>query len=232
MVTKVGTESAIQDLVQNLLSLEHDAIAAHDSPIDKLQDPTAKQRISSFREDHLRHVQKLRKMNSMLHIEAPMEGDAGQMLTAGTGALAGLIGESAVLKSLKTNKDDTVTAYERASSHADAAPESRRLFSVFADDERRHRAWLDRAASARDGLGQVVMFAAIVFSGQGFHVQGFHAIEAADQRPSDRRTIGALPRHAPVWNFRPDKEDNHEAGRIEHRSIHTDRPRLRWPAFF
>jgi rubrerythrin len=62
MVTTVGTESTIQDLVQNLLFLEHDAIAAYDSTIEKLQNPSYKSQVGNFREDHLRHIAELRKM--------------------------------------------------------------------------------------------------------------------------------------------------------------------------
>ena len=40
MVTTVGNESTIQDLVQDLLYLEHDAIAAYDSTIEKLGTPS------------------------------------------------------------------------------------------------------------------------------------------------------------------------------------------------
>jgi rubrerythrin len=82
----------------------------------------------------------------MLHIEAPSEGDSKQMLTTGKVALASLMGDGAVLKAMKTNEDDTVTAYERASAHADAAPESRKFFTDFAADERRHRQWMQQTA--------------------------------------------------------------------------------------
>ena len=51
----------------------------------------------------------------MLRIEAPSEGDSKQMLTTGKVALASLMGDGAILAAMKTNEDDTVTAYERAS---------------------------------------------------------------------------------------------------------------------
>ncbi len=148
MVTTVGNESTIQDLVQDLLYLEHDAIAAYDSTIEKLGTPSYKEQIAQFRNEHLRHVEELRKMASMLRIEAPSEGDSKQMLTTGKVALASLMGDGAILAAMKTNEDDTVTAYERASIHADAEPESRKFFAEFAADERRHREWMERTAAA------------------------------------------------------------------------------------
>ncbi|GGE22947.1 hypothetical protein GCM10011390_47960 [Aureimonas endophytica] len=146
MVTTVGTEATIQDLVQNLLYLEHDAIAAYETTIDRLNNAQYKQQIASFREDHLRHVQELRKMAGMLGIESPTEGDAKQWLTTGKVALAGLMGDGAVLQAMRSNEEDTVAAYERASEHADAAPESRRFFAAFAADERRHREWMNQTS--------------------------------------------------------------------------------------
>ena len=148
MATTIGTESSIQDLVTNLIYLEHDAIAAYDSTIDKLEDPTSKTEISRFRDDHQRHLAELNKMAGMLGIQAPAMGDVKQMLTTGKIALASLMGDSTILGAMKTNEDDTVAAYERASTHADAAPESKKYFADFAADERRHRAWMERAAAA------------------------------------------------------------------------------------
>ena len=47
------------------------------------------------------------------------------VLTKGKVVLGGLIGDNAVLQAMKTNEDDTNTAYERALG-----------------DERRHRDWM------------------------------------------------------------------------------------------
>ena len=46
MVTTVGTETAFSDLVTNLISLEHDAIAAYDSTIERLSDPELATRVA------------------------------------------------------------------------------------------------------------------------------------------------------------------------------------------
>ena len=148
MVTTVGTEGSIEDLVSNLLYLEHDAIAAYESTIDKLRNPSHKERIAEFRSDHLKHVAELERMAGLLKIDAPQSGDMKQLLTTGKIAMASLVGDGAILTAMKTNEDDTVTAYERAARHRDAKPESRRYFEAFAEDERRHRAWMERAAAA------------------------------------------------------------------------------------
>lgn len=149
MVTTVGTESTMDKLVKNLLLLEHDAIAAYDSTIEKLDDAAAKTRIAEFREDHVRHVAGLRAMATALGVEPPTEGDAKEHLTTGKVSLASIVGDGAILRAMKTNEDDTVTAYERASGHAEATPDARDFFEAAAGDERRHRAYMNEAAAAR-----------------------------------------------------------------------------------
>ncbi|WP_102961263.1 DUF2383 domain-containing protein [Mangrovicella endophytica] len=147
MVTTVGTESTVEKLVTNLLYLEHDAIAAYESTIEKLEDPASKSQIAAFREDHLGHVAELKRMASALGAESPSEGDAKEWLTTGKIALASLVGDSAILKAMRTNEDDTVQAYQQASSNSVASAEARQFFQKAMADEQRHRAWMEQASS-------------------------------------------------------------------------------------
>ncbi|KQZ55373.1 hypothetical protein ASD54_07605 [Rhizobium sp. Root149] len=148
MVTMVGNEGNIDKLVKDLLYLEYDAIAAYDSCIERLDDKTLSAKIAEFKQDHLQHVTVLNEMARELGIEAPTEGDIKQMLTTGKIALADLMGDSAILKAMKTNEDDTVTAYERASRHEDAIPQSKAFFMKAHVDELRHRAWMETTAKS------------------------------------------------------------------------------------
>lgn len=146
MATTVGTENSIQDLVRNLILLEHDAIAAYDSTIERLSDATLSQQVAAFRQDHLQHLDVLRQMAAEAGVEAPQEGDMKQMLTTGKIALADLFGDGAILKAMSTNENDTVTAYERASAHPDAIEKSRAFFQKAHADELRHREWMQRTS--------------------------------------------------------------------------------------
>ena len=96
MVTTVGTENTFEDVVRNLLILEHDAIAAYDSTVEKLEDPHSKEQIASFRDDHHEHVRELTRLAGTLGIEAPREGDLKEYLTTGKIALASQIGRAHV----------------------------------------------------------------------------------------------------------------------------------------
>ena len=146
MVTTVGTESTYEKLVTNLLILEHDAIAAYDSTIEKLDDAGKKAKVGEFRTDHASHVEELRRMASALGIEAPTEGDMKQYLTTGKIALANLLGDGAILKAMSTNEIETKMAYDQAAKN-DAAPADAKVFFRKAfDDESRHKAWMDANA--------------------------------------------------------------------------------------
>nr|WP_314093632.1 ferritin-like domain-containing protein [uncultured Shinella sp.] len=148
MVTMVGNESTIDKLVTNLIYLEHDAIAAYASVIERLDDKQLSAQVATFRDDHLQHLQVLKEMAREIGTEAPTEGDMKEMLTTGKIALADLFGDAAILKAMKTNEDDTVTAYERASRHEDAIPQSKAFFLKALNDEQRHREWFETTAKA------------------------------------------------------------------------------------
>lgn len=69
-----------------------------------------------------------------------------QYLTTGKIALADLIGDGAILKAMKTNEDDTVSAYERAARHEGATPASKAFLLTAHQDEEKHRAWMEATA--------------------------------------------------------------------------------------
>ena len=148
MATMFVNESSIEKLVTSLIYLEHDAIAAYDSTIDKLKDEAFKTQVTSFREDHRRHLSTLQEMARQAGAEIPAEGDAKQILTTGKVAMANMFGDSAILKEMKTNEDDTVTAYKRACGLDYALLESKAFFMKALHDEERHRSWFENAAKA------------------------------------------------------------------------------------
>lgn len=148
MVTTVGTESTRAKLVQNLLQLEYDAIAAYDATIERLKDPAHSDRIAEFRGDHARHVEDLRELARQMDVHAPTEGDAKSLLTTGKVAIAKLGGDSAVLSAMKTNEDDTVAAYRHAASNAEADAAMKGIFERALEDELRHRAYMEK-----EGMG-------------------------------------------------------------------------------
>lgn len=148
MATAVGQETDINSLVEDLIILERDAISAYDSTIERLGDAALGSQVAQFRKDHIQHLDVLNEMAAELGIAAPQKGDAKELLTTGKIALAQLLGDRTILKAMKTNEDDTVTAYERATSHPDAVDKSRAFFAKALADEKRHREWMEKAAAS------------------------------------------------------------------------------------
>jgi len=146
MTTLVGNQGDIRALVKDLIYLEHDAIAAYDACIARLDDKELRAQMSVFKQDHLHHLDVLTTMATQLRLEVPTGGDMKQYLTTGKIVLADMLGDSTILYAMKTNEDDTVKAYEQASRHEDAVPASKAFFLGALEDERRHRAWMSTTA--------------------------------------------------------------------------------------
>ena len=143
MVTMVGTEADFLNVLGDLVSLDYDAIAAYDSAISRIGDPPFKHQLQQFREDHQRHTIELGSIISQLGGTPPSSGGAKSMLTQGKVVLGGLIGDRAILVAMKTNEDDTNTAYERAVAHERKHQSADEVLRRGLADERRHRAWIE-----------------------------------------------------------------------------------------
>jgi rubrerythrin len=93
-------------------------------------------------------VRELTELASAVGAQPYNQGDAKQLLTTGKVALASMMGDSAILQAMRSNEEDTVTAYERASSHVEATPQARAIFERAHADELRHREWMSNASAA------------------------------------------------------------------------------------
>jgi uncharacterized protein (TIGR02284 family) len=142
MVTMVGTEADARSLLYDLIALDLDAIAAYDAAIKGLSDAGFRQALTTFREDHVRHTTNLAPFLEQLGGEAPQSADMKSLLTTGKVAVGSLLGDKAILVAMRTNEDDTNTAYRRASEHSDVTAEMRQVLEQNLADERRHCAWI------------------------------------------------------------------------------------------
>lgn len=143
MVTTVGTESAAVDLLRNLISLDYDAIDAYRAAIERLEDEESRRTLTSFMHDHERHTRELGKVLTELGENPPTGGDVKGLLTKGKVLVAGMAGDEEILRAMKSNEDDTNTAYQRSLEHEDLTPQARDALERGFADERRHRSWLE-----------------------------------------------------------------------------------------
>jgi rubrerythrin len=142
MVTTVGKEKDLVDLLKSLVELEYDARDAYQTAIDRIENASDLADLNDMRRDHLRHIAELSTALEDLGVKPPSGGDLKAILTKGKVVLGALFGDRAILFAMKTNEDDTNTAYERAAAR-ELAPPYGDLMNRFLADERRHRAWLE-----------------------------------------------------------------------------------------
>lgn len=142
MVTTVGTESTLDELLNDLIKLDHDAAEAYLAAINRLENATYRSALDGFRQDHLRHVEELSEHLKGMGRKPPEGPDIKSVLTAGKVALASLVGDKAILQAMKTNEEDTNTAYERATKFQDAPPQVHATLERGREDERRHLDWI------------------------------------------------------------------------------------------
>ena len=142
MVTTVGTESTIEDLLEDLIALDYDAADAYQAAIHRLNDSRYRARLTEFRGDHLRHVEELGEILSRMGRTPPSGGDMKSILTSGKVLMAGLMGDEAILQAMRTNEADTNTAYERAINFEALPSQTRDVLQHGLEDERRHCEWI------------------------------------------------------------------------------------------
>jgi ElaB/YqjD/DUF883 family membrane-anchored ribosome-binding protein/rubrerythrin len=133
----------VLDGLNDLLQLDHDAIAAYDVAIAKLDDRDHADQIAGYRRDHERHVRELNELIARLggtpsnhpHVTGPFK-------TALQG-LGGLAGDKGLLIAFRTNELAVRTKYDSYASKAMLwPPDVKRVIDGAALDEERHYAWV------------------------------------------------------------------------------------------
>ncbi|MGF1605079.1 MAG: DUF892 family protein [Rhodothalassiaceae bacterium] len=147
MVTMAATETDYVEALNSALLLEYNALEAYDVAIERLDHEELVTQMRRFREDHIRHIEDLTSIVRGHGHEPHKSTGAKSMITAGKVALADLAGDKAILRAMKTNEDDTVTAYERLLGHERSLPEAAEAVRRGHEDELRHRAWMEDAAA-------------------------------------------------------------------------------------
>jgi hypothetical protein len=107
VVTTVGTETDIVvGLLTDLVQLDFDAVDAYQAAIDRLDNPEWRATLTRFREDHIRHTVELGEALSIIGAIPPSGGEIKSMLTQGKVVMAGLVGDDALLRAMRTPAGD------------------------------------------------------------------------------------------------------------------------------
>ncbi len=153
MVTTVGKERDLIDLLNALVELDYDAIEAYEAAISRLEDENDKFQLGIFMADHGRHVADLSALVRELGGNPATKPDIKHILTKGKVVLSALMGQRAILNAMKSNEDDTNAAYERALQR-EFSPRIKDVLERNLSDERRHRAWIVQRLGALEHAHQ------------------------------------------------------------------------------
>ncbi|RKH39387.1 ferritin-like domain-containing protein [Corallococcus sicarius] len=138
--------------VARLTSLAHldaDAVGAYDVAISRIGPALVRERLNSFRADHLRHVQDLNTLirdlgGEPVALRSDLKGSAMKGLTA----MTGLMGTEATLWAMLGNEELFDRAYELALQF-EWTPAVKVLIRQHREDERRHGTWIRDAVRTR-----------------------------------------------------------------------------------
>ena len=144
MATSKGTQGKLVGLLNSLIELDYDAIEAYKAAISRMDDMSDRSALAGFQQDHERHVVDLSTLVTAMNEVPKTHGDYKQVLTKGKVVIGGLVGDRVVLSAMKSNEDDTNTAYERAVAHEGLTEAVRLVLERNLGDECRHRAWIER----------------------------------------------------------------------------------------
>lgn len=133
--------------LNDMLELEHDAIAAYQAAIERLDTAAYKKKLAEFTSDHERHIHDLTQLVQSEGGVAEESGDAKKLLTKGKVVIAQMAGDNSILKAMRSNEEQTTKAYEEALDQGFPSP----ILSVMQRglaDERRHKAWIEATLEA------------------------------------------------------------------------------------
>jgi len=150
MGTMVLAEKDIISTLNDLIALDFDAIEAYEAAIARLSEQRDKNQLRLFMADHKRHTVEVGGRVTQYGGIPTTSGDIKRVLTKGKVVLAGLAGDKAILAAMRSNEDDTNTAYENAIAKQGMPENCRELMTRNLADERRHRQWIVDRLQAMD----------------------------------------------------------------------------------
>ncbi len=138
--------------LNDLLQLDHDAVAAYDLALRALQSQVYRDAIVGFKADHERHIDELTRLirdHGGVAVQLPhLPTSIFKLVVQAAGAMGR--GDSSVLLAFKTNERQSRDKYRRAAERITSDPQVAVVLGRAAADEARHYAW---ALQELDELG-------------------------------------------------------------------------------
>jgi ferritin-like metal-binding protein YciE len=140
MDTTNTTDAALVARINDLLQLDHDAVAAYTLAIKELDSPRLKQELQAHLNDHQRHIEELeRHLDRIGGMKVPVPHVSGVFKLA-VQAVVGAASDRKVLLAFKANEMQVRDKYMRAAEGV-LPIEVRDTVGRAAQDEQRHYEW-------------------------------------------------------------------------------------------
>lgn len=131
------------EILSKLVKLDIDATHAYEEALENIEHSNIKVQISSFKQDHERHIRELSDCIRDLGGEAPkMSKDFKGYLIEGFTKVRSLTGTEGALKAMKSNEMLTNKIYQEALNQ-DFTPRVREVVRKNREDERRHLEYIE-----------------------------------------------------------------------------------------
>lgn len=140
------------DELGDLLHLDVDAVQAYNEAIERIEEHEIRTKLSTYRDDHQRHVAELTDAIRTMGQEPPApKPDLKGMLIEGMTALRSAMGTDQALKAMRQNETITNKAYERINEKY--WPENvREMLQRGLADERQHLSYIEQHLSVSSGV--------------------------------------------------------------------------------
>jgi rubrerythrin len=188
-------DAALMAALNDLLQLDHDAVASYQVAIDAVSTETLKRKLRQFKRDHQRHVAEIGELVTArggTPVKAPHLSTG--MLKLAVQALGAAGGDRAVLLAFRTNEWESANKYARAAGRR-FAPEVREVIRRGAEDEAKHYKWAVETLE-KLGAGDTTLLGRVEQVMERLHGGAALGLEAIERLVASTRANVAARREA------------------------------------
>jgi rubrerythrin len=188
-------DAALMAALNDLLQLDHDAVASYQVAIDAVSTETLKRKLRQFKRDHQRHVVEIGELvraRGGTPVTAPHLSTG--MLKLAVQALGAAGGDRAVLLAFRTNEWESTNKYARAAGRR-FPPEVREVIRRGAEDEAKHYRWAVESLE-KLGAGDTTVLGRVEQVMERLHGGAALGLEAVERLVASTRASVAARREA------------------------------------
>ncbi|MEX0797941.1 MAG: demethoxyubiquinone hydroxylase family protein [Bacteriovoracaceae bacterium] len=137
--------------LEDLHQLDFDAVKAYEEAIERIKNPTIKNKLTEYKNDHLNHLQNLEELIVSKGGEKPdRKKDIKGYLIEGMTLIRSSMGDEQALKAMRQNEEITNKKYADALKELSSEPEVSKVLNHNYEDERKHLVFIKEALENPD----------------------------------------------------------------------------------